>query len=90
MIEVGDLVKRVASFSPVGEDFGWQMYDFPIGIGIVIAIELPSYEGLENAARFKTVRRTEQAPTRTFVICAQKHCSFSSHKRSTNLVETSV
>ena len=48
MIEVGDLVKRVASFSPVGEDFGWQMYDFPIGIGIVIAIELPLYEGLEN------------------------------------------
>ena len=48
MIEVGDLVKRVASFSPVGDEYGWEMYDFPIGIGIVIAIESPLYEGLED------------------------------------------
>ena len=48
MIEVGDLVKRVASFSPEGDDFGWQMYDFPIGIGVVIAVESPLYKGLEE------------------------------------------
>jgi hypothetical protein len=48
MIEVGDLVKRVASFSPVGDEYGWEMYDFPTGIGIVLDIELPLYEGLED------------------------------------------
>tara|TARA_R110000772_G_scaffold228522_1_gene339224 strand:- start:42 stop:299 length:258 start_codon:yes stop_codon:yes gene_type:complete len=48
MIEVGDLVKRIALLSVVGNEFGWAMYDFPDDIGIVLAVEVATYEGLED------------------------------------------
>jgi len=48
MIEVGDLVKRIALLSVMDSEFGWAMYDFPDDIGIVLAVEVPTYEGLED------------------------------------------
>jgi|TARA_R110000737_G_scaffold124963_1_gene157390 hypothetical protein len=48
MIEVGDLVKRIALLSVMDNEFGWAMYDFPDDIGIVLAVEVATYEGLED------------------------------------------
>tara|TARA_R110000782_G_scaffold117477_1_gene207872 strand:+ start:75 stop:344 length:270 start_codon:yes stop_codon:yes gene_type:complete len=48
MINVGDLVKRVAVLSVIDDEFGWTLTDeFPDAVGIVLAIEQPTYESPE-------------------------------------------
>ena len=45
MIEVGDLVKRVAVLSVINNEFGWVLTDeFPDDVGIVLDVEMPLYK----------------------------------------------
>jgi len=49
MINIGDLVKRIAVLSVIDDHFGWVLTDdFPDNVGIVLSTEEPLYDTEEG------------------------------------------